>query len=409
MSNKWKEFVECILDLELSIKDRNRDSMTSSDYIVAAQICMDTGFVRHMGKLVPEIENVSDLAAKIRHIKSAIDNDGRVYALRFDKTDGPENLKAAIFGGLLVRSILSGKLTADRIPILVDAGNMNSGMAIRYFCEKLGLKGTYIMSRYFPLDMRENLMSDSLQVITAPPKTDLSLEREFYKYLVSYLRKEGKGRNLFSPFHAKHGLKMGAAFGLIMQSQLKGIIDVDPKINSVDSCVSVIGSGASYSWLMNISKKYAPRMVVPEIDCSPVYVNRVPKCISRSKVHSKGDHGEKFNVPEIRRPPDKRITSPILGPHFEEANPFAHELDNTISNVITYSDSEWVKASNLLYADGIRLGNSSVVNLMIASAEMDKNNLILTAIYEPDRWYYRKTNQEACLDDSVNTYGHLSC
>ena len=390
-SSVWSEFVDCVWQINDKIDSENEHASDLSTYDRAALICTHQRIVNFVGRLVPGICDETD-TVRVLATESENAGFGRVFAVRFDQTDGPKNLKSAVFCGLLVNSILTRRLVRGAPPHLIDAGNMNSGYALKHLCEALELRGTYVMSRYFPQDMRRSVESHRLRTEVAPRKKNVSVEREFYSYLVELVRRMRRQRgSCFSPFHAKHGLSIGSAFGRLMSSTLdRELAKPDCDAKSIDVCVSTIGSGTSFKWLQELAISYSPRIVVPEHRKSPIYsrINESLPLIGSNLTSQVEASQDIFSANSLRRPSDGRITSSILGPHFEEENPFARDLSDAIDLVSVYSDSDWISAARCLSDQGHRPGNSSVVNLMVTARFAREGLNVLTAIYEPDRWYY---------------------
>ena len=89
----------------------------------------------------PQIDNIT----KYLPVKN-----GQVYAIRMDLTTHVDNHKKHVVAALLLMGSLIGKIPNPRIDTLIDGGNYSSASALKYYTERFGMKGIYVMSRLFP-------------------------------------------------------------------------------------------------------------------------------------------------------------------------------------------------------------------------------------------------------------------
>lgn len=95
--------------------------------------------IREMFDIItPEITNLTDTLE--------VKNGGDVYAIRMDLNKGVDNHKKFVVASLILRGLLNGSLPKERIDTLIDGGNFNSAKALRFYCERFGMKGMYVGS-----------------------------------------------------------------------------------------------------------------------------------------------------------------------------------------------------------------------------------------------------------------------
>lgn len=323
---------------------------------------------------VPKIENVTE--------QCQVTGSGSIRAVRMDLLSGVSNLKKPVVSGLLVLHALRGRLKKNT-ERLVDAGNMNTGFALRYFCERFELKGLYVMSRLFDRDMVQQIETDTFSVIQAPPKRKTGMEREFYQHLLSLMKRPSFRRRTVCLWHARYSSVVMRVLG----DELASNVQVLP-----DTIVVGVGSGATLSALMRVRRAQDghSEIVVPEHRKSPVLSKRVESVKSHT--------GEKVAVcsdeerSRFRSHSSERVPHFVIGPHYEEINPYIEESLSVIDQVWQYTDREWMAFSALVRENALAVGNSSAANLFVARCLADEGHDVLTVIYEPMRRYYLTEN-----------------
>lgn len=319
---------------------------------------------------IPKVQDVTS--------KCDVRGSGSVMSIRMDKLSGARNLKKPVVSGLIVLQSLRGIITENTLR-LVDAGNMNMGFSLKYFCKKLDLSGVYIMSRLFDDDMVRRLHSPGFKVVQAPASDDVGMEREFYTYLVSLMKKSSFRQNTACLWHARYSRYVMEVFG----EELSEMLDFRP-----DKMVVGVGSGATLSALARVRNLHAEDadIIVPEHVESPVMsdIVDVVKCINDESIPKCPSD----QMSEFRSHSSDRVPHFVIGPHYEEANPYLEDDVESIDEVWQYSDPEWMGFSRLLSNNSLRVGNSSAANLLIARCLADLGYDVLTATYEPMRSYY---------------------
>ncbi|HXT69238.1 MAG TPA: pyridoxal-phosphate dependent enzyme [Vicinamibacterales bacterium] len=304
---------------------------------------------------------------------------GRVRAIRMDLLRGANNLKKPVIAGLILLAALEQKFRQKSVDCLVDGGNMNSGFALEYYCERLGARAHYVMSRYFPAKMVDLIASNRVKVELAPPSVGVSLEREFYSYLVTLKRNAEFRKDKVWLWHAKRSARVMSLLGREMAASLSPV---------PDTVVTSLGSGASLALLLSAagSSGARPHVVVAEHEASPILARRGCRARSSNRLESPDPRADSR---EFHDPGFARIPHSVLGPHYEELNPFIDPtMLGTIDCVQLYGESHWKNWSLRLAAAGLPVGNSSAAHLMVAAKMARAGGDVLTVIAEPLRPYY---------------------
>jgi cysteine synthase len=333
------------------------------------------------------VPNVADLSSMLQ-----IESGGRVRAIRMDLLPGVPNLKKPVVAGMLLKDIMKGKIPRSNIDTLVDAGNMNTGFALKYYCAKCNLHGFYIMSGLFPEDMLEILRDETFQVVRAPTRTSKSIEEEFYDYLYRLIRKSTFRRNKHCLWHARYG-------GLVLSPlgrELALTLDFAP-----DYIVVSIGAGSTLECLCEIQSHFSlqsrkePKIVVNEHVKSPIFskILYAMRPIGIPKAMEEDVCMGTYDPAAFRSPPPNTIPHSILGPHFEKANPLlSKDVIQKVHYVQQYNDDEWMKTSHYLECNGLGVGNSSAAHISVATNLANQGYDVLTVIVEPMRTYYKNWN-----------------
>jgi len=324
---------------------------------------------------MPQISDLSD----VMNIKGG----GKVYAIRMDLNETVDNHKKFVVAGLILRSVLGGRIPNNKIDTLIDAGNFNSAKAVKYYCERFGMKGIYIMSHLFPKHITDILESENFQVIRAPHKYPAMREREFYEFLYSEMKKEKFRENKCCLWHAKNGGKAGYPFGIEIAKTISF---------PVDCTVSCLGAGSTLEGIQipiqdffKENRKRAPSIVVGEHELSPLFVKFMkPRQVSRDLLPINNNNKDKFlhieGIPQV-----------AIGPHYDEINPLlSRDSIKRINAIIQYSDDDWQGVQSCLAECGLSVGNSSAANLSVAWRLANDGKKVLTIIFEPFRQFLLK-------------------
>lgn len=361
----------------------------------------------------PEITDLSNLLK--------IENNGRVYAVRMDKFSHVNSAKKPVASGLILKAVLEGRLPKEGIEYTIDAGNMATCNSFGYWVIKhCGMKHIHIMSRFFPEDMIQWLhekYGENLITVMATPDPDVGIEREFYHYLRSFIRgrerlidyKNIDRRNCYCFWHARYGGEVLKPLGKEIAQELKNK-DISPNY-----IVTVVGAGSTLECLCTTQDCFEskPQIVVPEHINSPIYA-QVPelshaawyrdyhvdlrsymKPIDIPKAIIDNDSMGNFNPDRLRQPP-KGIPNSVLGPHYDRPNtliistcgPLRYLL-RRMDHIQQYNDVDWRMMSHYLEQNGMPVGNSSAVNILVASILANQGNVVLTVLFEPLREYYK--------------------
>lgn len=308
---------------------------------------------------------------------------GKVYAIRMDLQSGVQNHKKPVVAGLILRNILLGRIPNDQKDTLIDGGNFNSALAVKYYANLLGMRGIYIMSRLFPDGIIELLESEDFRIIRAPKKYEQRREREFYEFLTEKMRSAKFRENKVCLWHAKYGGLTHYPLGLEVAKQVP---------QSLDSVVSCLGSGSTLEGIQIPIQDYfvyqgrpMPGIGIAEHKLSPLFANAYG-----SKVTYVPASGALESTYKKRSA--SMLPHDVLGPHFDEINSLlARSSVDTINFIVHYTDGEWRAMQNTLAAVGVSVGNSSAANIAVAAKLAAQGKSVLTVIFEPYRSFYAKS------------------
>jgi len=330
---------------------------------------------------IPKVNDLSDLLK--------VENNGRVFAIRMDLLKGVGNLKKPVIAGLILKNIIMGKIPRPGIDSLADAGNMNTGFALRYFCNKFGLNGLYIMSHHFPQDMVQLLMTKTFRVIQSPGYAKGGIEEEFYGYLLTIMKSKENRNRIHCLWHAKYG---GRVLSPLAEEIAQGL-DGPPDYIVVSS-----GSGATLECLQGIQTYFSTllkrksEIVLCEHVNTPIYSLLRPWHASVGSPTPIKEYCSKngFNQKRFRTPPSQSIPHSVLGPHYNTVNPFLRrEIIESVEHVQKFVDIEWMQMSHYLESQNLGVGNSSAANISVATNLANRGYKVLTVIVEPMRSYYK--------------------
>lgn len=307
---------------------------------------------------------------------------GRVYAVRMDLTPNVDNHKKQVAGALILRGILSHRIPSPHIDTIIDGGSYSSASALKYYVEKFGMQGIYVMSRLCPEDILSLLRSDRFSIIQAPANPTLPREREFYSFLYDQMTDKDFSKNKFCLWHPKYGGKVSYPLGKELAQK------VPTEIQYVVSC---LGAGTTLEGTQIPIQDHfiqthlpQPKIVIAEHELSPLFAQQysdrrvlLPTLDFDSFID---DHRFFAGVPHN-----------ILGPHYDEINPLlAQSSIDRIDSVIQYSDDDWKSTQHYLSLRGLSVGNSSAANVNVAARLVHQGNHVLTVIFEPFRAFYKK-------------------
>ena len=325
-----------------------------------------------------ETPSIDDLTSSLPVMKG-----GRVYAVRYDLTKEVDNHKKETVACLILRQILLGNLPSEKRETFIDGGNVNTALSVRYYVHKFGLHGIHVMSRYFPDDIIQSLETGRFHIIRAKKDEQLSLEREFYSYLLSSIKKHSFD-NTLGLWHAKHG-------GEVIYPIGKEIARLLPK--DLEFSVSCIGAGSTLEGTRLAINDYfteqgtkPPEVVIAEHEKSDLFAKEFSNKIRRV------EKLPQLPYEEIYRKIDG-LPHLINGPHFVERNPLIKpSVLQRIDGIIQYSEQDWKGVQQYLAKREISVGNSSAANLSVAVRLANQGKKVLTFIFEPFREFYRMNN-----------------
>ncbi len=330
-----------------------------------------------------ETPKVSDLTETLQ-----IRNNGRLYAIRFDLNSGINNHKKQVCAGLILRRILKGRLNENK-DTLIDGGNYNSASALKYYAQMLGLKGMYIMSKLFLQrpDIIDSLEADNFKIEIAPENKSKSMEREFYDYLYRRMKDPSFSQNKVCLWHAKYSGKAMYPFGIEIAESLK---------TTLDCVVSCLGAGSTLEGTQIAVQDYClekrlkkPEIFIAEHELSPLFAKLFSFSRTQLPAWLTEEIRDEIKLNEYLEV--KGLPHTVIGPHYQEINPLiSRKALRRIDKVIQYSERDWMETQKYLEIKGICIGNSSAANIAVALGLANQGKQVLTVIFEPFRWFYKK-------------------
>lgn len=319
-----------------------------------------------------------------------IENNGKLHAVRMDLNQGVDNHKKPVVAGLILRNVLQGRIPKKGIDTLIDGGNYNSAKAVKYYSEKFGMQGMYIMSRLFLQKPKilDELRSVDFEIEIAPDNPNKGLEREFYDYLFQRMRDNNFRRNKVCLWHAKYGGRAMYPFGREIAEQLT---------EGPDYIVSCLGAGSTLEGLqIAVQDHYIERgssknckIIIGEHELSPLFAKFLPtkpspnspKYIKEIRDSIREDYYGKVNG----------LSHVVIGPHYDELNPLLpQEAIGRIDGIIQYSSKDCAALQEYLFNREISVGNSSAANLNVAAHLANQGHTVLTVVFEPFRRFYKE-------------------
>ena len=364
--------------------------MTSFDLGALQSILRDEGLLNKNLSLTTRYEE----ATKIHAVREILDLElppitdlssvlgvadrGTVLAVRMDLNPGVDNHKKFVVAGLILRGVITGRIPSKHIDTLIDGGNFNSAKALKYYTERFGMKGMYVMSYLFPQDITDLLESDHFTVVRAPHRHDQGREREFYDFLYQQMQHRAFNKNKLCLWHARNGGAIGYPFG----REIAGKIECP-----IDTTVSCLGAGSTLEGvqipIQDVLRERgfpSPRNLIAEHELCPLFVNTLrtlhaPREIIPSELANAECHRRIPGVPHA-----------VLGPHYDEINPLLSRSSiERVEAVVQYSETDWQATQCYLEERGIVIGNSSAANVSVAWRLAQQGSHVLTVIFEPKR------------------------
>lgn len=332
---------------------------------------------------IPAVREILDLHTPVITDLSdilGIAKPGQVLAVRMDLTTGVPNHKKSVVAGLILRGVLQRHIPKSEITTLVDGGNFNSASALKFYVERFGMRGMYIMSYLFPPHIIDILRSDKFEVIQPAHQTefDHAIEREFYVSLLNLMMHKGFSHNKFCLYHAKYGGKVEYPFGQEIAESVSSV--------PLDCTVSCLGAGSTLEGIQIALQDYfrttglTPLQIfVGEHELSPLFAKILPVLeIPRDVIPPPLIYRPRIDVP--------RLPHLVIGPHYDEINPLLSSKSIVrIDGIIQYLESDWQATQERLSRHGISVGNSSAANVSVAWRLANQGHKVLTVIFEPLR------------------------
>ncbi|MFC1475855.1 pyridoxal-phosphate dependent enzyme [Candidatus Zixiibacteriota bacterium] len=277
---------------------------------------------------------------------------------------------------------------------IIDGGNVSTALALSHYAKRFNLEARIVMSGLFPKDVLkyvEEATEGHLKTIISP-RTGRGREREFYEYLCQVVLDRRQSKGFACLWHAKFGGRALRPMGEALASQMEEM---------PDAIVLSIGAGAALEgWALPIQERFgmSPMIIAVEHSICPL-VELGPKATSRVNVRPPRTYSTEW----LRKPPPG-IPHSVLGPHYDELNPcIRKQVLDRVNGVVRYTDDQWKQMASHCRAQGLSVGNSSAVNLLVARWLAAMGKSVLTFIYEPCREFYKAT--EVDIPDSYkNSY-----
>ncbi len=322
---------------------------------------------------VREILDINDVIISDLSDTLDVQNNGRLYAIRMDLNTHVDNHKKFVVASLILKGVLNGNLPNSVIDTLIDGGNFNSAKALKFYCERFGMKGIYIMSKLFPQDILNLLQSETFSIMLAPDRFANRREVEFYEYLFELMKKQEFRKNKYCLWHAKHGGNVTKWLGEVI------IASITEKPDFIVSC---LGAGSTLEGIqIPVKHKFRSKIIIPEHFQSQLFAKTG---ILTTFLPSNGEPLFRNEFREVSGVPHM-----VIGPHYDEINPLISKSTiSQIDEVIVYQQSNWQKVEHDLKQQGISVGNSSAANLVCSKYIADSGKIVLTIIFEPQRQFY---------------------
>lgn len=331
---------------------------------------------------VPEIRNVLDISVpQITDLSEvlSVQKGGKVLAIRMDLMSGVDNHKKVVVAGLILRGALRRKYI-NSVNTFIDGGNFNSAQAVKFYAERFGIEGMYVMSYLFPEIVFRKLRTEHFRIIIAPHKYDHAREREFYEYLFELMKDRHFSEGKLCLWHAKYGGEVMYPLGIEIAEQFK-----EPP----DYTISCIGAGSTLIGVQYAIEDYFSahciKSIVAEHELSPLMAKLRPilKAVDLEILRDASIHNDYTHV--------KGLPHIAIGPHYDELNPLlSQSVINRVDSVMMYTDKEWKAMQSFLEKQGMSVGNSSAANLCVATKLANTGHSVVTIIFEPFRDFYRK-------------------
>lgn len=332
-----------------------------------------------------KVRNILDLVLPIVDDVTEIigANTGKILAVRLDKLGYNVGHKQPVVGGLIVRYLLKSSNRRKDVKGFIDGGNVSTALALGCFAKRFNFKARLVMSHLFPKDVLDFIheQTEGCVETIVSPKTDLGREREFYDFLRKISRSQMK-EGFACLWHAKFGGQVLSPLGELLAEQIE---------YSPEAIVLSIGAGATLQgWALPIQECFGmtPTIVVAEHVSCPLLELNTDSIYSLDMLFS----GE-FSTKWLRKPPPG-IPHMVVGPHYDELNPCINKkILDRVGAIIRYTDKQWKQMASFCQQQGLSVGNSSAVNLLVAKYLAEKGKIVLTFIYEPCRKFYYSSSK----------------
>jgi cysteine synthase len=302
---------------------------------------------------------------------------GKVFAVRWDLTTGEIGFKQPVMASLLLFHLWRRRVAAERIRVLIDGGNVNTGLALAYLASRLDLRAEHVLSRHFPEDICTYILergAGRLQLTAAPPSAS-GKEREFYSYLLELMSHSSRRYTHLCFWHAKY---CGYA------TRWLGEAFAETWYTPPDDIVLGLGSGSTLEgYAIPLKHRFggSPRVVIAEHNASRLLTG-FPSAVEVPDLEAHLRIGSFRPAPSV-------VPHMVLGPHYDEVNPLIRpEVLSEIDAVAGYTDSGWQDVSVHCQAVGMPVGNSSAANLVVSRQLAAQGRTVFTFVYEPLRDFY---------------------
>jgi len=288
-------------------------------------------------------------------------------------------LKLPVVAELILRQLIRKADKPERIATIqgfIDGGSVNTGLAMGYYAQRLGLRNVLVTSHVMPRDVLDYVAERSsghLEIIQDVSSDHLSPEVSLTKHFMN-VRKNYP--NHIPLFHSLHSWVVLRPLG----DKIADGLNEKP-----DSIVLSLGAGATLGGIaVPIKKKFGgdPRIIVNEHEeCPLLNVQEIP-------IDATYDFSD-YDTDWIREPPKGKKTI-IVGPHeFDLSQSLDPNILNQVGGVVRYADRRWRQMASHCRKKGLSTGHSGAANLYVSKTLAEQHgSTVLTVIVEPLRDFY---------------------